>query len=45
MNKKILSMIEELFLLKLQDKNSWGKNEVAVLYKDCVITILKEFID
>jgi hypothetical protein len=44
MNKEILNKIEELFLSKLEAKNSWGKNEVKALYKDCIIEILKDYI-
>lgn len=44
MNKKILQRIEEIFNLKLQAKTSWGKNEVAILYKEAVNEALLEFI-
>lgn len=45
MNKKLLVRIEEIFNEKLQAKTSWGKNEVAVLYKDAVNEALLELVD
>ncbi len=45
MNKEILDAIEALFYDKLQAKTGWGKNDVIQLYKDCVLEILKNYIN
>lgn len=31
----VVKMIEKGFFEKLQQKNSWGKNEVINLYREC----------
>jgi hypothetical protein len=40
MNEKLINELTELFLSKVETKNSWGKNEVRTLYKDCLIKAL-----
>ena len=45
MNKEIIEKIQTLFFECLNTKNSWGKNEIKELYKDCELKILREFIN
>lgn len=35
-----IQLIMDEFLARLEEKNSWGKNEVKELYKDTVLYIL-----
>lgn len=45
MNKEIIDKIKNLFFERLEQKNSWGKNELKELYKDCQIEILTQYIN
>lgn len=45
MNKKLLKLIEEIFNQKLSSKTSWGRNEVAALYKEAVNEALLTLLD
>ena len=42
--KRIADRTEELFLEEIEKKNSWGKNEIKQLYKDCKLKSLQEYI-
>lgn len=46
MNKKLLKLIEDIFNQKLSAKTSWGRNEIASLYKESVnealLTLLED---
>jgi len=42
--EEILKEISELFKEKLQDKNSWGKNDVFNLYQQCEIEVLRKYV-
>lgn len=45
MNRDLINKISELFEIKLQEKNGWGKNEVLKAYKECVIEAILEVVD
>ena len=45
MNKEILDRIQQLFFSKLEDKTGWGKNDIKALYKDCVLEVLKDYLN
>lgn len=45
MNKKLLARIEEIFNQKLQEKTSWGRNDVKDIYKQAVNEALMELLD
>ena len=42
--KDILDEIEESFEIALQAKTGWGRNDVIIVYNNCVNKILKELI-
>lgn len=44
MTKQIIEEIEQLFNTKLNEQNSWGKEQVKVLYKSCVVEVLLNHI-
>lgn len=42
--RDLISQVQEIFITKIMEKNSWGKNEVIELWKDCLLKILMEKI-
>lgn len=36
----LIRQIQDTFLRKINEKNSWGKNEIMDLWKDCLLDIL-----
>lgn len=40
MSDKTLTEMQDLFFKKINEKNSWGKNEVMMAWKDCLIELL-----
>lgn len=44
MNKQLLKRIDEIFISKLEEKNSWGKNEVIRLYRESVNEAIIELL-
>jgi hypothetical protein len=40
MTDNVLSELRTLFITEIMKKNSWGKNEVIELWKDCLIKVL-----
>lgn len=45
MNKKLLLRIEEIFHEKLEQKTSWGRNDIKDLYKQAVNEALMELLN
>jgi len=45
MTKEILERIEALFREKLQQKTSWGRNDVLIIYKEAQAAALMEFVN
>lgn len=45
MNLKLIRRIEELFKEALSAKTGWGRNEILIAYKDCVITATLEMAE
>jgi hypothetical protein len=41
----ILDEMQNLFIGEIIKKNSWGKNEIISLWKDCLLQILKQKIE
>lgn len=44
MTKEILKKIEKVFQEKLQEKPTWGKNEVLKIYTEAVNEVLMEML-
>jgi hypothetical protein len=42
MNKSLFHKIQERFLTKIAEKNSWGKNEIKQLWQATVSEVLVE---
>lgn len=42
--KELLSQVQDEFISQIMTKNSWGKNEVIELWKNCLLKILMEKI-
>lgn len=40
----LINKIEEEFLNKISTKNSWGKNEVILLYKEVSLRVLSDAV-
>jgi len=40
----VIKLIQEKFLLALSSKNSWGKNEVELLYLKVSNEVMSEYI-
>lgn len=43
-DNEIIEELQDLFIGKIMEKNSWGKNEIIALWKDCLIKMLMERI-
>ena len=43
-NPELLKEIQERFIGKIMEKNSWGKNEVIEVWKDCLLAALMDRI-
>lgn len=43
--KQILDKVEELFNKKVEQKNSWGKNELKLVIKEVQVEILNIIIN
>lgn len=43
--KSILDKTQETFFNLLDDKTSWGRNEIKAMYKDAVLDVVKEELD
>jgi hypothetical protein len=39
-DKKMLQEVQDVFIGKVMEKNSWGKNEIIELWKDSLLQIL-----
>ena len=37
---KLIDEFQHLFMQRIEEKNSWGKNEIATLFKDCLLRVL-----
>jgi hypothetical protein len=42
MNKQLFHKIQERYLAKIAEKNSWGKNEIKQLWQTTVSEVLVE---
>lgn len=45
MNSKLIKRIEEIFYIKLQEKTSWGRNDLKKVYQQAIKEALLELID
>lgn len=45
MNKKLIKEIESKFIEKINQKNSWGKNEIKSIFSETVADVCLDFID
>lgn len=41
----MIQKMQDLFISKVMEKNSWGKNEIIELWKDCLIQLLLEKLE
>ncbi len=45
MNKELLAKIKARFEARLQEKTGWGRNEIMVIYNECVTEVLLEMME
>ena len=43
-NKEMVKRIQEIFFEKLQEKTSWGRNDLKSMYTEAVNEALLEFV-
>lgn len=44
MNKELLAKIKAKFEARLQEKTGWGRNEIMIVYNDCITEALLEML-
>jgi|SRR5580765_1507054 len=45
MNKKFINRLEKVFLNKIGKQTNWGKNQIAVAFKESIAQVALEYID